>query len=164
MTLIGKVIILLGAFGSTFIGINTAKVGYDYYQKSTHESQSAVVSEWRLPIDEVHDGDTIITHVDVLPKPLNKMYIRIANIDTPELHGKCPDEIERSKKAKDRLKELANGVDSMTIKNYHWDKYGGRITADIYIKGVNVGELMIKENLAHPFTGKEKKQPWCDIK
>ena len=44
---------------------------------------------------------------------------------------------------------------------HHWDKFGGRIDADVFINGENFAQMQIDKGLARPYFG-EKKKSWCD--
>lgn len=127
-----------------------------------------------LPITVIHDGDTIETDLTWrLPTPLNKVSIRIRGIDTPELpaesytvtgklnRAKCIKEAELALKARDRVRQIAKDKTTMRITNFDWDKYGGRIDADVEINGVDIGKTLLAENLARPYTGEGPKSDWC---
>lgn len=125
-----------------------------------------------VPIVRVIDGDTIETRL-TLPSPLNVVSIRIASIDTPELpalsyrttgklgEAKCKQEAELALKAKQYVESLANTEKLMTVKQFSWDKYGGRIDGEIYIGAVNVGQQLINNNLAVPYSGTGPRKDWC---
>ena len=117
-----------------------------------------------LPIIKVVDGDTIETRLN-LPEPLNKVYIRIIGIDTPESNflAKCVKEKEMGIAAKEFLKEYLKNEKNMIVKDYKWDKYGGRIDGIVYIGNVNINELMITKHYARPYTGQGAKSDWCLI-
>jgi len=128
-----------------------------------------------MPIDEVYDGDTIKTHFSEkrLPAPLNKVSIRILGIDTPENPAKsylvtgklgragCIKEAELALAAKEFVEWLAQGHTKMKVDNFKWDKYGGRIDADVKINGVDVAESLIDAELAVPYDGGTKTHDWC---
>lgn len=129
-----------------------------------------------LPIDEVHDGDTIKTHVSEyrLIYPLNQLSIRIRGIDTPEMpadsyattgllgRASCIKEAELALKAKALVENLKKDIDDkMYLYNPEWDKYGGRILARVVINGTDVGQLLIKEGLAIEYNGEKKTKDWC---
>lgn len=105
----------------------------------------------------VIDGDTVV---------INAEHIRIANIDAPEIHGKCDAEIRLALVAKHRMQELmgmdvtihpGDPLDGRTIDHY------GRTLATLSVVtpegNKDVGSIMITEGLARPWTG--HRMPWC---
>lgn len=116
-----------------------------------------------LPIISVTDGDTIKTSL-TLPCPLCDVSIRIINIDTPEStwRAACVKERELGLQAKVFVENLVKGHSIMTITNHDWDKYGGRINAEVLVNGKNIGEELIKAGLAKPYTGSGPKPDWCN--
>jgi len=125
-----------------------------------------------LPIVEVHDGDTIRTSL-TLPAPLNNVSIRILHIDTPEMpaasyaetgklgRANCIKEAELALQARQAVADLASGHSLMNISNYDWDKYGGRIDADVSINGVDIATYLIEKGMAVPYEGGTKTKDWC---
>jgi micrococcal nuclease len=111
----------------------------------------------------VIDGDTISVTLSNLPPPLNKLSIRLYGIDTPELRGKCANERALAIKARDFLKILVNGND-VVVKDYSWDKYGGRIVGKAYVNNLNLSTLMIVHGIAMPYYGVGAKTDWCQMR
>ena len=130
-----------------------------------------------LPIDEVHDGDTIKTHVAEyrLPSPLNLLSIRVRGIDTPEMpaasyaetgklgRAKCVKEAEMALQAKREVEMLIEKLHATTMKveNFEWDKFGGRVLGDISIGGIDVAQLLMSKGLAIQYFGEAKTHDWC---
>lgn len=116
-----------------------------------------------MPIVSVTDGDTIRSSLK-LPCPLCNVSIRLLGIDTPESTylAKCPAEKALGLEAKAFLKEFVVGETTMTISNFKWDKYGGRIDAYVSIKGQDVGQLLIDRGYAKPYSGSGSKPDWCN--
>ena len=109
------------------------------------------------------DGDTFVGDV-ILPDKteVKSVKIRLRNVDTPELHGKCESEIKRAKYAKQRLSELIPVNSIVEIKNVKNDKYAGRIDANVYDNANrDIGSVLIKENVGRRYSG-EKRKSWCD--
>ncbi|OAE43940.1 thermonuclease family protein [Brucella intermedia] len=104
------------------------------------------------------DGDTFV---------IDGEHVRIANIDAPETrNAKCDAERRLGRVAKRRLQELlaSPGFEmergdpkSGRIK----DRYG-RTLATAYVEGVDVGSILIEEELARPWRG--KREPWCNYR
>jgi endonuclease YncB( thermonuclease family) len=105
---------------------------------------------------QVVDGDTLW---------IGEEKVRIANIDAPEIHEpKCDAERRLGLVAKRRLEILLkSGAVSWKRgdpKDGRLADRNGRALGTIAIDGRDVGEMLIAENLARPWTG--KRQPWCN--
>ena len=112
----------------------------------------------------VVDGDTFIgdvlmaDHIEVM-----SVSIRLINVDTPEIHGACDDEIRRAEYAKQRLEELIPIGSTVEIKNIKNDKYPGRIDANVYDgAGRDVGQVLVREKVGREYSG-GKRQSWCNL-
>ena len=113
-------------------------------------------------VTRIVDGDTFIARV-ALSKNVNvsTISVRLRNVDTPEIHGECDEEIEKALIAKQRLAELIPVGQTVEIKNITNDKYEGRIDANVYDKNnQDVGAILIKEKLGRSYSG-GRRQPWC---
>jgi endonuclease YncB( thermonuclease family) len=100
------------------------------------------------------DGDTI---------EIDGETIRILNIDTPEIrHAQCDAERRLGQVAKQRMARLLR-AGRIGIRRGDGgrmtDKYG-RTLAVVDIDGVDIGEQLIAEGLARPWTG--KRRSWCN--
>ncbi len=109
----------------------------------------------------VYDGDTIRVNLANCNEPMlcNNIGIRIYGIDTPEIRGKCNSEKRLAKVARDKLKTALNAAKVITLKQTSRGKYF-RIVGRVYADGVEVGEVLINQNLAFRYFG-GKKQSWC---
>lgn len=116
-----------------------------------------------IRVTEVIDGDTLRGQITCLQAPLNQISIRVMGIDTPEKRGKCEGEKALAKKATAFLKGKFQQTQLVELRWVEWDKYGGRILADVYFDGMSVSEIMIKNDLAVPYAG-GKKSGWCPTK
>jgi endonuclease YncB( thermonuclease family) len=52
---------------------------------------------YHATVKRVVDGDTIDVRAELWPQFFIETRIRLAGIDTPELHGKCPEERDSSR-------------------------------------------------------------------
>lgn len=99
------------------------------------------------------DGDTLAAGEEI---------IRILNIDAPETRdAKCDAERRLGHVAKRRLQELLDAGDVIVTRgdgNRMTDKYG-RTLARVSAQGRDVGERLVDEELARPWTG--HRRPWC---
>jgi micrococcal nuclease len=98
------------------------------------------------------DGDSIVSPAG--------QEIRVANIDTPELHGQCESERRMARQAKDATQATLNAAQSVTLRPYHrpQDRHG-RALAYVIVDGRDLGELLVAQGLARTWTGRG--QSWC---
>lgn len=92
----------------------------------------------------VHDGDTVWWQGEK---------IRIADIDAPELKGRCKRETRLAFAARDRLVVLINAQPAITITRTGTDRYGRTLAR---LDGID--EQLIREGLA---TRWPKRRDWC---
>lgn len=114
-----------------------------------------------IQVTSVIDGDTLRAEMVGAPSPLNRVSIRISGIDTPEMKGQCDSEKEKARAAKSFLSRKLSSARAVTFGTLDWDKYGGRILADVYFDGQDVGQMMIDEGYATPYLGGKKSDHWC---
>lgn len=128
-----------------------------------------------LPVVSIYDGDTIVTSL-TLPAPLNRVSVRINGIDTPENpaksyaitgklgRAKCDKEAMLALAATNYLQSLqAQYGGAMTVKNFKYGAYAGRIVGDVYIGGILISKQMIGLGYAVPYDGKSKRTTnWCN--
>ena len=110
--------------------------------------------EYRARVVRVIDGDTLDVDIDLgLKAWLRDVRIRLAGIDTPELHG--PDS-EKAKEARDFLDHEVGGgnVTLRTRKPDPADKYG-RWLAEVIPAGQtrSVNERLVEAGLAKRYDG-----------
>jgi endonuclease YncB( thermonuclease family) len=122
-------------------------------------SSNAYAYEWEIL--RVIDGDTIEIKNECFPKEL-KLSVRVLKTDTPEKgsRAKCEKEAKLAEKASKFTKEFIGKNKTATFRNIKWDKYGGRLLADVEINGKSLSDELIKNGLARSYDGK-KKGSWC---
>ena len=108
-----------------------------------------------------YDGDTCYVVAKTLPDNLKNMSIRILGIDTPEIRGKCLEEKSLALQGRAFANDMFRNADIIEFRNLKWDKYGGRILADVYIDGMSYKQEIIEAGLAREYYG-GKKIGWCD--
>jgi endonuclease YncB( thermonuclease family) len=137
-------------------------------------STSAFAHPLTVAVLEVYDGDTIDISA-LLPPPLDELSVRVLGIDTPEKpadsyyetgklnRADCVAEAELALKATEHVKKLiAESGNRITLDNFSWDKYGGRINADVYIGNLKLSDHLIEQGYAVPYDGGAKTHSWCD--
>lgn len=102
----------------------------------------------------VVDGDTLRCGARF------KERVRISGIDAPELFSpKCREERQLAEQATRRLAALTQGVDVQIAREGH-DRYG-RTLARLYVRGRDVGAILVAERLAREWNG--RREPWCGV-
>lgn len=121
-------------------------------------------------IVDVYDGDTftaIFLYHDKTPFRIN---IRVFGIDAPEIKGKGVTPLERD--AAVCVREYVSNIlldKIVPIQIKSWDKYGGRIVADVYMEkyrsknsrlSKTISEHLLELQYCKAYTGKGKKEGW----
>ena len=107
-----------------------------------------------------YDGDTCRFDVQVWPGVTIHTAVRLREIDTPEIRGKCDAEKASATAARDfMVKALTRGT-SVQLFNISPDKYGERVVADVVIDGVNATDLLLGADLGIPYDGGIR-TGWC---
>ena len=98
----------------------------------------------------VIDGDTFV---------YGDERIRIADIDTPELRGRCPEETRLARQATERLDALlAAGPFELHKVGRDRDRYGRQLRV-VTRNGRSLGDVLVSEGLARTWSG--RREPWC---
>lgn len=113
-------------------------------------------------VDYVYDGDTFVAVAHISGGADVNVRVRLSNIDTPEMNGKCEIEKRRARIARERLIKLIPRGTVVELKNIKDDKYIGRIDANVILPdGRDVGRVLINEKLGRPYSG-GKRAGWCN--
>ena len=123
-------------------------------------SSTAYAYEWEIL--RVIDGDTLEIKNECFPKEL-KLSVRVNSVDTPEKgsRAKCDKEAKLAEQASKFTKQFVGKNKKASFKNIKWDKYGGRLLADVEINGKSLAGELIRNNYARSYDGK-KKGSWCE--
>ena len=113
-------------------------------------------------VDYHFDGDTFSAGVMLEQDIKITVRVRLINVDTPEMNGKCNAEIVMAQSARDLLATLIPRGTTVDLQNIKDDKYLGRIDANVILPdGRDVGQILIDSGLARPYSGGKRKS-WCD--
>lgn len=113
----------------------------------------------------VVDGDTL--SVDASKDFALPIKIRLRGVDTPEKGSLAKCSIESSKAITATLFTQAVLADAakkntpVVFKNIGWDKYGGRVLAEVMVGQKSLSNMLIDSGLAKPYDG-GKKSSWCE--
>ena len=103
---------------------------------------------YRASLVEVIDGDTFDFEVDLGFHISNQIRVRLADIDTDEIHGvkKESNQYKRGQKQKRFSKDHLEAANNIILKTYKdgTGKYG-RYLAEVIVNGEDLKELLIEE-------------------
>ena len=110
-------------------------------------------------IIKVIDGDTIKVNIEhIHPLIGESISVRLAGIDTPEIHSRDPALRERAQQAKAFTEEALKNADRILLKNMRRGKYF-RILAEVHIDGINLTDKLLEAGHGVPYFG-GKKPSW----
>ena len=109
-----------------------------------------------------YDADSVTFDIDGVPSIIGKgVSVRVRHVDTPEIKGKLPCEKEAARTAKRLIENKLKNGKRIDLTDIGRDKYF-RILANVIVDGEDLGQLLIKNNLAYHYEGKTKeKLNWC---
>jgi endonuclease YncB( thermonuclease family) len=108
----------------------------------------------------VIDGDTFQARVRVWPGLDVDTKVRLRDIDAPELHARCAEELAKAQAARAALETMlaAGGV---TISRVGLDKYGGRVDAAVSTRDTaDVSAALLNGGWARAYDG-GRRGSWC---
>jgi len=109
-----------------------------------------------------YDGDTCRFNIpNVVPIIGDNMVVRLRDIDTPEIKGKCEAERKLAIKARDELRKMLKGAERIDLIDVVRGKYF-RFVTTIMADGINTSEVLIEKGLAVSYQGKKKIKDWCE--
>lgn len=109
---------------------------------------------------EVIDGDTLHVLAKIWLGQEISIRVRLSNIDTPELRGKCAAEKELALEAKNMMK-MKTLSKTVILTNIQYEKYAGRVLADVsFLDNTPVDTSLREAGLARNYDG-GKRQTWC---
>ncbi len=106
-------------------------------------------------IKSVYDGDTFRAYINDAKEDVS---IRIRGVDTPEIKGLCPSEIQRAIEAREYLIRVLKNGRTIKLSNLDTDKYG-RTLADVSIDNNDVAVMLIDSGLGRKWRG--RRESWC---
>jgi endonuclease YncB( thermonuclease family) len=85
--------------------------------------------------------------------------IRVADIDTPEVRGRCAHETQLAARATRRMGQLlAAGPFDLQRVGRDEDRYGRKLRV-VTRNGRSLGDQLVAEGLARTWSG--RREPWC---
>lgn len=112
-------------------------------------------------VTRIIDGDTFDAVVMLNDDIRVSARVRMRDLDTPEIHGKCAAEREMAAAAKSRLAEIIPTGSMVELTNIKDDKYLGRIDANVAgADGADVSARMVRAGLGRRYNG-GRRAGWC---
>ena len=106
------------------------------------------------------DGDTFEARVHVWPGLNVETKVRLRDIDAPELHARCSDELAKAQAARTALEGILAGG-GVTLSRVGIDKYGGRVDARVATATTaDVSAALLGGGYARSYDGR-KRGTWC---
>jgi endonuclease YncB( thermonuclease family) len=119
-------------------------------------------TRYAWPVIGIKDGDTLTVNLPGLPPALNPVAVRLRSVDAPESAGraKCAGERRLAEQATRFTRQAISAARRIEFEQPSWDKYGGRIDADVWIDGKLLSDQLIAAGLARQYDG-GKRRGWC---
>ena len=113
--------------------------------------------EW----ERCHDGDTCTFNIpNVHPLLGDKIGVRLARIDAPEVRTKCKAEKAEGYKARDALVERLSQAKVIDLREVERGKYF-RLVAEVLADGENISDVLLARGLAWPYDGGTRERKFC---
>jgi endonuclease YncB( thermonuclease family) len=113
---------------------------------------NAMVAE----VTSIYDGDTFRCNIAGYPEIIGeRIGIRVAGVDTPEMRDNRPHIKKLAQKAKQFAVARLRSGERIELRNMKRGKYF-RIVAEVYIGGKDLGQELIAAGLAQPYDGGRK--------
>jgi micrococcal nuclease len=103
--------------------------------------------EYKATVVSVYDGDTITVDVDLGFHITQRMVVRLAEVNAPELKG---EDREKGLVSRDKLRQLLPVGARVTLQTYKdgKEKYGRYLACVVNDAGQNVGGIMVDGGFA----------------
>ncbi len=85
--------------------------------------------------------------------------VRLANIDAPEIEGRCLAETQMAERAKLAAMIALADTPARVVPDGGKDRYG-RLIARAAVGGQDLGEILVAQGLARPYAGGARRG-WC---
>ena len=115
-----------------------------------------------VTVHECYDGDTCtVTLSDPwIPAVLGtRLPVRLAGIDTPERHGRCPHETHLAEQAREFLRARIQQATRIDLSEIERNKYF-RLRAIFRADGADLSQALLQAGLARPYAGGARSS-WC---
>ena len=112
-------------------------------------------------VTSIYDGDTFRANIEGLHSLIGeRIGIRVAGVDTPEIRGKCKKEKALARQAKQVTVDALRSAKVIELRNTKRGKYF-RIVAGVYVDNKNLTDILISSGLGVSYDGGTKVKDWC---
>ena len=132
----------------------------DFASAPQRLADEALVGPVHAVVERIVDGDTVDVRAHIWLGQSLTVRVRIDGVDAPETRSDCADERRLAAAARDYLaRRLLNK--EIRLVRVVYDKFGGRVRAEISDAEGDIARALIAQGLARPYHG-ERRQPWCE--
>lgn len=105
-------------------------------------------------INRVYDGDTFFCDIPWIHQLIgDNMKIRVMGIDTPEMRGGTEEEKKAAVVSKEFAEDILFKGERIELRNIGRGSFF-RIIAEVWVDGVNLGDLLLENGLAVQYVKK----------
>src|SRR5262245_61726374 len=148
-----------GLAGGVLLVSGLSEERADFATAPQRLAEEALAGPVSAVVERVVDGDTVDVRARIWLGQTLTVRVRIDGVDTPELRSECADERRLALAARDYLaRRLLNK--EVTLLRVVYDKFGGRVRADVSDRDGDVAKALLDAGYARPYHG-ARREPWC---
>lgn len=112
-------------------------------------------------VTSIYDGDTFRADIDGWPAVIGeRIPIRVAGVDTPEMRGQCDAEKQAAREAKQFTVARLRNAETIQLDHIDRGKFF-RVVANVMIDGQDLGQMLIDAGHGVPYGGGTK-SAYCE--
>jgi endonuclease YncB( thermonuclease family) len=151
--------VLPGVASGLLLAAGVSDERADFTSAPQRLAEEALAGPVSAVVERVVDGDTVDVRAHIWLGQSLTVRVRIDGVDTPEMRSDCADERRLAVAARDFLaRRLLNK--EITLLRVVYDKFGGRVRADIRDSEGDIAQALLAAGFARPYRG-ERRQSWC---
>ena len=145
--------------GGLLLAAGMSEEQSDFAPAPQRLAEEALAGPVSAVVERVVDGDTVDVRAHIWLGQSLTVRVRIDGVDTPEMRSACADERRLAVAAREFLaRRLLNR--QITLLRVVYDKFGGRVRADISDAEGDIAKALLDAGLARAYHG-ERREPWC---
>ena len=121
---------------------------------------AAEYGPYQVQVVDVIDGDTLKVDVELWPGLTQRVSVRVAGVNAPELRSGAPCEREAGRNAKAFVQGRIMNAEEVIITDIQHDKFAGRVIAHVLIDGNDLGVMLLATGHAREYDGGAR-SAWC---